>query len=166
MTPIFVARLPVLRHWNTPMDGGLTFRGQRLLGANKTWRGIVAGIITATLTLWAQQWLVQHAHWAAAAGGSVHYAVLPTLVLGPLFAVGALGGDAVESFFKRQRNLPPGQPWHPYDEMDTIIGSCIATAPVVALSAQQYIIALLLFPALQFLISSAGYLLRIKARPF
>lgn len=165
MTPIFAARLPVLRRWNAPLDGGLTFRGRRLLGANKTWRGLVAGIVTATLTLWLQQAVTPHAHWLAALVSPLRYGSLPVLLLGPLFAIGALGGDAIESFFKRQRHLPPGKPWHPYDELDTIIGSCIATAPVAMLSATQYIAALLLFPALQFLISTAGYWLGIKARP-
>ena len=42
--------LPGLRR--LPIDGGLTFRGRRLFGDNKTWRGAVVTITTTTLTAW------------------------------------------------------------------------------------------------------------------
>src|SRR2546430_15314182 len=101
VTPILVAPLPGLRQLNAPIDCGLTFRGKRVLGSHKTWRGLVAGVALATLTLWLQQLAVEHFHWVRAMAGSVNYAHLPTIVLGVLFGLGALGGDAVESFFKR-----------------------------------------------------------------
>ena len=51
MSPILVANLPGLKRLKAPMDFGLTFRGQRVFGTHKTWRGFVVGIIAATLVL-------------------------------------------------------------------------------------------------------------------
>ena len=42
--------LPALRR--SPMDFGLTFRGRRLFGANKTWRGAIVTIATTSLAAW------------------------------------------------------------------------------------------------------------------
>jgi hypothetical protein len=42
-----------------PMDGGRTWRGRRLLGDHKTWRGLLAGIVVGALTFAAQRWLWQ-----------------------------------------------------------------------------------------------------------
>src|SRR5882757_4594912 len=138
MSPILVANLPGLRRLNAPMDFGLTFRGRRVFGSHKTWRGFMVGIISATLVLALQQLLTRHFGWAQTLTGQVDYASLPTLVMGPLFAIGALGGDAIESFFKRQRGIKPGEGWFPFDQTDYIIGGAVATAPFVSLSFRQY----------------------------
>jgi len=42
--------LPGLRR--LPLDGGLTLRGRRLFGDNKTWRGAVVTIGTTTVAAW------------------------------------------------------------------------------------------------------------------
>src|SRR6185503_17623995 len=42
-----------------PLDGGLTFRGARVFGDNKTWRGALtmfAGTLVSTLLLWRLAW--------------------------------------------------------------------------------------------------------------
>ena len=67
---------------------------------------------------WAD-WLVQ----------DLDYVGLPTLIVGPLFAIGALGGDALKSFFKRQVGIRPGGTWFPFDQIDYIIGGAIASQP-------------------------------------
>jgi len=36
-----------------PIDGGATFRGRRVFGDNKTWRGAVVTILTVTASAWA-----------------------------------------------------------------------------------------------------------------
>src|SRR5581483_2229311 len=102
-------------------------------------------LIAATLVLWLQQALVQHTGWARTLTSEVDYGQLPTLVLGPLFGFGALAGDAVESFFKRQRGTPPGAGWFPFDQTDYIIGGAIATAPFVHLKFMQYVLLLLIW---------------------
>ena len=165
VTPILVAPLPGLRNLNAPIDCGLKFRGRRVLGAHKTWRGLISGIIMATVTLWLQQLAVAHFGWARTLTSSVDYAHLPTVALGILFGVGALGGDAIESFFKRQRGVPPGRGWFPFDQLDYIIGASLATMPFVALSVLQYGLLIVLWLVVHLVASYVGWLLHLKERP-
>jgi CDP-diglyceride synthetase len=74
--------------FSTPMDAGLTwFDGRRLLGENKTWRGLLAGTTISAL-----------------AAPLLGYPAR----LGLTFAALALSGDAASSFIKRRCSLPPG----------------------------------------------------------
>ena len=165
VTPILVAPLPGLRRLDAPIDFGLTFRSRRVLGAHKTWRGLVSGVAMATLTLWLQQLAVGQYAWARTLTGSVDYAHLPTVLLGVLFGLGALGGDAIESFFKRQRDVPPGHGWFPFDQLDYIIGASLVTIPFVALSLRQYALLIVLWLVVHLIASYAGWLLHLKERP-
>lgn len=163
--PIFAASLPWLRKFNAPIDGGKTYRGHRILGSHKTWRGLIVGIIVATATLWAQQYALAHSTWLHTMLDQVDYASLPVLIVGPLFAIGALGGDALESFFKRQRNIAPGRGWFPFDQTDYIIGGALATYPYIQLHFTQYIVLLLIWLLVHVVASYIGFLLHLKERP-
>lgn len=164
VAPILASKLPGLRTLNAPMDFGRTYRGARVLGANKTWRGLMCGIILGTVVLWAQQYASVHYGWAQTIVGDVDYAALPTLIVGPLFAIGALGGDALKSFFKRQRHLPPGRPWFPFDQIDIIAGALLVI-PFITLTLAQYVWFALLCVVAQILFSYSGYFIGIKERP-
>jgi CDP-2,3-bis-(O-geranylgeranyl)-sn-glycerol synthase len=162
-SPIFAAKF--ISKWNAPIDCGKKYRGKRILGDHKTWRGLVVGIIMATLILWLQQILVRHYGWAQTITAKVDYRTLPTFILGPIFGIGALGGDAIESFFKRQLNRPPGTGWFPFDQTDYIIGGAIASSPFVQLSIEQFVILLLIWLLLHVVASYIGFLLGLKERP-
>jgi len=165
MMPIFVAHIPQLKRYDAPMDFGKSFRGKRIFGSHKTWRGLVAGIIFGTLTLWLQQLAVEHSTLLQDWTTHVDYSQLPTLVLGPLFAIGALGGDAIESFFKRQRGVAPGHGWFPFDQTDYIVGAAIASVPFVALSFWQYTMLVALWLVIHLAASAIGYCMGVKERP-
>jgi CDP-2,3-bis-(O-geranylgeranyl)-sn-glycerol synthase len=165
VVPILVVKIPGLHNLNAPIDGGLTFRGKRVLGPHKTWRGLAAGMIMATVTLWLQQLLVDHSPAIRHITSQVDYSVLPTLILGPLFGLGALGGDAIESFFKRQRGVAPGHGWFPFDQTDYIIGGAVATMPFVTLTLTQYLWLIILWLIVHMAASYIGWLLHLKERP-
>jgi len=165
MMPIFVAQIPALKRFDAPIDLGHSYRGHRIFGSHKTWRGLAAGVFFGTLTLWLQQLAVGHAGWLQTWTHQVDYSQLPTLIVGPLFAIGALGGDAIESFFKRQRGIAPGHGWFPFDQTDYIIGGAIATASFVSLSLRQYAWLLILWLAVHLISSAIGYLMGVKERP-
>lgn len=164
-TPIFAAVTPGLKHWKTTLDGGRTYRGKLLFGEHKTWRGIVSGMLVATLLFWLQQYLVASTDWASYLAGGVDYASLPTLILGPLFGLGALGGDAVESFFKRQKNIPAGKPWLPFDQLDYIIGAILVSLPFVVVSLQRYAWMIVIWFGMHLLASYIGWLFHLKDEP-
>jgi CDP-2,3-bis-(O-geranylgeranyl)-sn-glycerol synthase len=165
MVPIFAAHIPILKKFDAPIDGGLTFRGKRVFGAHKTWRGLAAGIVAGTLILWLQQFLYGEVSWIRSFASDVDYSTLPVLIMGPLFAIGALGGDAIESFFKRQRGIAPGKGWFPFDQTDFIIGGAIATMPFVQLSLWHYLWLLVLWLGVHVLATVIGYFLGLKDKP-
>lgn len=165
VAPIIAAKAPGLRKWETPIDLGREYRGKRIFGAHKTWRGFAVGIVAGTITLAIQQYLVGEVTWIHAWTDQVDYQALPTLIMGPLFAIGALGGDAIESFFKRQRGIKPGKGWFPFDQTDYIIGGAIATMPFVSLSILQYAWLLVLWLLVHMISTVIGYYTGFKDSP-
>lgn len=165
MAPIFAAHLPFLKRFDAPMDGGRTFRGKPLLGSHKTWRGLLAGMVVSTLIFWLQQVVVSALWGPHAQVGGVDYSALPTFILGPLFGFGALGGDALKSFFKRRVGVESGKSWPPFDQLDYVIGGILASLPFVRLTVWQYLTLLVVWFLMHLLFSYLGWLLKLKDAP-
>jgi len=115
--------------------------------------------------LWLQQLAVENVHFVAELTDQVDYAQLPVLLLGPLFGLGALLGDALESFFKRQRGVKPGDGWFPFDQTDYIIGGAVATMPFVQLSILQYSWLIVLWLVIHIISTFIGFKLGLKDKP-
>lgn len=165
MAPIFAAHIPALRRFDAPVDFGQTFRGRRVFGNHKTWRGFVVGIMAATFVLALQQVLVGQYAWAAWLANGLDYHDLPTLIVGPLFAIGALGGDAIKSFFKRQIGIKPGGTWLPFDQIDYIVGGALAVLPYIHFTIRQYLLLVLAWTAIVLVSTYLGWLLKLKDQP-
>jgi len=98
-----VLRFDLLRPLKRPIDGGRTFRGQRVFGDNKTWRGALCmslGTLVATLILSAVP-----AFWQRLP--EPLHARSPWL-LGGLLGLGVVVGELPNSFLKRQLRIDPG----------------------------------------------------------
>ena len=166
IAPIPISKIPSLKKYNAPMDFGKTYRGKRVFGTNKTWRGFASGVIAATLVFWLQQLAAGHYSWAASLVSQIDgYVQLPTLVLGLLFAVGTLGGDAIESFFKRQHGIPPGGGWFPWDQVDSVLGTIVAVLPFIVLTPWQYLLLIALMPLIHIISTHIGYWIGLKDQP-
>jgi CDP-2,3-bis-(O-geranylgeranyl)-sn-glycerol synthase len=163
--PILSSRMPLIRNWNARLDFGKHVNGRPLLGSHKTWRGLVSGMLVATVTLWIQQLLVAHTGWAHIFTDGVAYADLPTLILGPLFGLGALGGDAIESFFKRRHGTKSGKSWFPYDQLDYIAGALLVSLPFMILSFRQYFLIVILWFGIHLASTYVGWRLGLKDQP-
>ena len=127
MSPVLVRdTVPLLA---APIDGGRTFRGVRVLGDHKTWRGLVAGTVAGILVF-----QVQLALWDA--GVLRRFALVDYASLGPLpgllMGLGAGVGDAMKSFFKRQLGIAPGASWLGFDQLDFMAGAYALVALVYA----------------------------------
>jgi len=112
MAPTYISKLDI---YKKPMDFGRSLRGRRILGANKTIQGFVFAIILGTLVFYVQQLFYANNIWHGLA--IIDYGQFP-LTLGFLLAFGAILGDSLLSFFKRQIGIPPGKPWIPFDQID------------------------------------------------
>lgn len=154
MTPVFSSKLPFLRDWNTPLDFGKTYRSHRIFGKNKTWRGLISGVVVGTIT----GYILSQTYFT-------DYSDLLFTFLAASMSFGALAGDAVESFFKRQRQIPSGKPWFPFDQTDYIIGGLLFTLPVTLIPLWLGAFVIVLYFGLHLLSSYIGYLLGLKELP-
>lgn len=165
MAPIFASRIPWLVNFRAPIDARQTFRGRRIFGDNKTWRGLIAGILAAMLVFWLQQLAVGEGAWLADFPGDTAYTALPTLLFGFLFGAGTLGGDAVKSFIKRQMDVAPGKPWPFFDQIGEIAGAIVVTLPFVTFNWWAYICIAIFWIAIDFGFSMIAHLAGWKERP-
>lgn len=152
-TPIIAAKIPVLKHWSYPIDFYKTFRGKRILGDHKTIRGLVIGILAAIATVAIQQYIYK-------------VVAINPIVFGTSCAIGALGGDMIKSFFKRQIGIASGKKWFPFDQIDYIIGGILATSFFVTLSFFQYTLITIVWFILHIIFSKIGYFLKLKSVPY
>ncbi len=165
-TPVFAAALPILKQFEAPLDFGKSLGGHRIFGSHKTWRGLISGILVATLVLWLQQWIViSYPHFLPFLPNNIDYSTLPTLLLGPLFGIGARGGDAIESFFKRKNDIKSGHSWLPFDQLDYVVGSVAISLFFVILTPWQYVWIFVVWFLLHLIASYLGYRLGLKDEP-
>jgi len=158
-TPVFVSQFPLLRRWQTPLDLGKSWRGKRLFGSNKTWRGLVCGTLVGGLVAYLEAITVFRIDTSSTR--LVAISVFGGMVMG----FGALVGDAIESFFKRQVGIASGRSWFPFDQTDYIIGGLALSAPFVRVSGHQYIWIFVVWFSLHLIVSYIGYLVGLKDQP-
>ncbi|HEV2413031.1 MAG TPA: CDP-archaeol synthase [Candidatus Saccharimonadales bacterium] len=164
-TPVFLAKFRVLKFLDKPMDFGKKLRGKPILGANKTWRGLLGAMVVSSLVFWLQRFAYMHHHWAITASRGINYAHLNPWVVGPAFGFGALVGDAIESFFKRQIGIESGHTWFPFDQIDYVIGGLLAISPFIRMSFYEYLFILLVWFLLHLVTVWVGYLTGFRERP-
>ena len=138
--PVIAAHLRWLSSFNRPVDLGLKFRGRRVLGDNKTWRGLIVGIIS----------------------GSVTGLLQGSFTIGLLLSVGALAGDVTGSFIKRQLNIVPGGRWVPFDQIDFMLGALLIGWFIFPLTFVHVISALIIFGFGSYFFSVISVILKIK----
>jgi CDP-2,3-bis-(O-geranylgeranyl)-sn-glycerol synthase len=126
-----------------PLDIGATFRGRRLFGDNKTWRGalfMTGGVVAAAglLSLWPWYWhrlpdgIRDAGPW----------------VYGVLLGVSVVVGELPNSFLKRQLGIQPGaQRRGPlgvalsiFDQADFVLVAWLLLLPLWTMSVVQAVI--------------------------
>lgn len=149
---------PVLFKWlppSTPLDFNERLHGQPILGPNKTWRGLLSGVLGAILVVWLERATELHS-------SVVDYQTVSVWALGAGLGFGALAGDALKSFFKRRLRIRPGKSWVPFDQLDWVVGAAVVSSLVVPLSFINYALAAVIFGLLHPIGSLAGYSLGLK----
>lgn len=164
MGPVFANRIPKLKKWDTPLDLGHKYHGKRIFGPHKTWRGLLAGIVLATSVVILQKYLYTNHTWAVDISW-VDYTPTNIWLLGALFGAGALIGDAIESFFKRQRGIASGHVWFPFDQTDYIMGGLLLTAPLATPSLSLVLSVFVIYFGLHLLVAYVGYRIGFRDNP-
>jgi CDP-2,3-bis-(O-geranylgeranyl)-sn-glycerol synthase len=158
VAPVFANKIPILNRWQTPLDLGKTYKGQRILGDNKTWRGLVFGTLMAGITY-------PFVLLAVYGLNPEPDKMVVTAFIGGLIGLGALTGDAVESFFKRRRGIRPGNSWFPFDQTDYIIGGLLLVYPLVQPPFKFMTVIFMLYFSLHLVGSYIGFLVGLKEKP-
>jgi CDP-2,3-bis-(O-geranylgeranyl)-sn-glycerol synthase len=155
-----------------PLDGGRTFRGKRLFGANKCWRGFVVMVPAAGAAFVALRLLFAALPpWFAVGLWPLSPASYGALGLWAGFAF--MAAELPNSFVKRQLGITPGTASeHPVlgplffciDRLDSVLGVLLALSLVVPVPLMAWVCVLLAGPVLHGLFSVLLYRAGVKAR--
>jgi len=149
----------ILESWAKPLDLGYTFRGRPIFGSHKTWRGLVVGG-AAACAAYQIQVLLDGSTWLRdiALLDYVHQPFWPGFFMG----IGAIGGDAIKSFFKRQIGIGPGSPWLVFDQLDFFFGASLLLSLVQPLPLAPWLAALPIVFVCDVAITALAYSLGMK----
>lgn len=115
--------------WAAPIDGGRMFvDGRPLLGASKTWRGLLAAVVASTV---------------AASVLALHPA------LGATLGAAAMTGDALASFIKRRLRLAPSSRAFGLDQVPEALLPLIVVRPWTGLPWSAVFVTALAFLVLE-----------------
>lgn len=159
-----VSIIGFLRKYNHPVDGGKTFRGKRILGDGKTWRGLFFGVLGGVFVGWLQSkyyWRVFELLQPLASPAELNLQQM-TLTLAFLISLGAMVGDMVESFGKRMMGLPSGHPAPILDQLDYIFGAFFFAWLVVPVNLDYFALAVLITIPLHVVANIVAWALKIK----
>ena len=123
MLPAYVPNnAAVVAGGGPPIDGGRTWRGQRVLGDGKTWRGTAAGTVAGAALALALNAVEPTA-------SELLGVALPTFPPAVVVALplGAMVGDIVASFVKRRTGRERGAAYPGLDQLDFVVVALLFT---------------------------------------
>jgi len=162
IAPAYAANsFPVLMRGKVPLDGRRFFRGRRLLGDGKTLEGTIGGILFGIFIGLIQ---VFYQHLVPQEWGLRLIGMTAPMVV--LLSVGALAGDIVGSFIKRQRGMERGEKAVPLDQLGFLVAALLFVAPVFIPNVVTLIILFIVTPGLHLVSNMFGYMVKIKNRPW
>lgn len=160
----FSGKLPILKRLSYPVDLKMKFRGKRILGDNKTFRGFICGTLLSIGIVYLQIFLFRNISFVRESM-LLDYNSINPILFGTLSGFGALFGDSIKSFFKRQLNIPPGGSWFPFDQIDYIFGGIFFISFYIRLGYLEYIALFLMWFLLHPLTTLIGYILKLRKSP-
>lgn len=156
MAPVLFRWIPIV---DVPVDFGFSLHGERIFGQHKTYRGFVAGILSATAIVYFQKIVYP----SASPFALLDYSQVNIWLLGFILGGGALFGDLIKSFFKRRFHIADGKSWVPFDQIDWIVGAMLASSFVVTLDYKAVFMAIAIFGILHPIVNVAGYYTGFRA---
>ena len=159
----FFPVIPLFKDIKAPVDFGLTYKGNRLVGEHKTIGNFLFGVLFGLLmgilkNLYVDKYMDGYI--------LININFTNTIFLYSLMSFGALLGDIVKSIAKRLLNRPAHSAWMPFDQIDHSIGSLLLASIFfpIPFSTAITIVSLGLF--LHLLYNLIGYKLNIRDVPY
>ena len=144
--PSYIANsTPVVLGGGPPMDGGkLWSDGKPILGANKTIRGAITGVLAGTII-----GLLQG-----------------NLIGGVAQSAGAILGDLISSFYKRRRDYAPGSSMPIIDQLDFIIMAVMLSYPFQSTDLVSALTIMVITVPIHYGTNYLAWLLKLKKNPW
>lgn len=155
MAPVMVKKINLFA---VPIDFNKKINNKPILGENKTFRGLIFGVIFSIIISYLQFSLYNVEFFRAVS--FIDYE--NWLLFGFLIGLGALTGDSVKSFFKRRLGIRPGEKFIPFDQADFVVGALIFIIPIIDLTLKIFIVSLLLSFVLDIIVNHLAFYLKIR----
>jgi len=156
MAPVIVKK--IFNNLKIPIDFDKKIGNKEIFGKNKTFRGLIFGIIFAVIIAFIQ--FILHSNNIVVDVTIIDYS--NWLLIGFLMGFGAVFGDLIESFVKRRLNYKPGKSLVPFDQLDFVVGALIFIYPLVVLSLNKVITILILSFILHIIVNHIAYYTSIR----
>jgi CDP-diglyceride synthetase len=165
----FCIKYDVLTFFCHPIDRGRSFRGKRIFGDNKTYRGVVA-VSLGTAIGFGLQSLLLHRITSIRGIELFDYEFFKSLALGLAVGVAAMLSELPNSFIKRRFEIAPGsvaKGWkraifYVYDQIDFLLGAWLVLAVVVTVTVGRVLFSAVLLLVAHQLMSSVGHALGMR----
>lgn len=160
----FANSMGTLTKWtkvlNVPVDMNRRIDGKRIFGDNKTWRGVIFGVLAGTLIALVQGYLYELRTFRSISMVDYSHPIL----LGFLMGLGDHVGDLFESFMKRRLDIRPGDPFIPFDQLDGPIGAMILSYPLTHISLKDATFVLLIWFVFHVITKHIGFWIGVDKR--
>jgi CDP-archaeol synthase len=165
----FCIKYDALAFLCSPIDRGRKFRGKRIFGDNKTYRGVVV-VSLGTVIGFGLQSVLLHRIASVRSVELFDYAFFKSVALGGAVGVAAMLSELPNSFIKRRFEIAPGRAakgwkgvvFYVYDQIDFLLGSWLVLAIVVPVTVERVLFSAGLLLVAHQLMSSAGYALGMR----
>ena len=165
----FCIKYDLLSFLYYPIDRGRKFRGKRIFGENKTYRGLVV-VSLGTAIGFGLQALLLHRIASIRSVELFDYAFFKSVALGLAVGVAAMLSELPNSFIKRQFEIAPGtaaKGWkalvfYVYDQIDFMLGAWLALAIVVPVTIGRVLLSAGFLLVAHQIMSSVGYALGMR----
>jgi len=152
-----------------PIDRGRKFRGKRIFGDNKTYRGVVVVGLGTAIGFGLQSLFLRQ----IASIRSVelfNYSFFKAVALGLAVGVAAMLSELPNSFIKRRFEIAPGSAakgwkgliFYIYDQIDFLVGAWIVLTVVVPVTVERALLSACFLLVAHQLMSSVGYALGMR----
>jgi len=159
MAPVFAKKIDFLDY---PIDFNKKLNKKPILGSHKTFRGLFFGVLAGLIIACIQYLLKDYSFFSNIS--LLDYS--NWLLIGLLLSFGALAGDIVKSFVKRQLNIKPGKSFIPWDQIDYTLGSLVFISIIYIPSIEIIITAIIINFLLHIIANQLGYYLGLQKVKF
>ena len=150
MAPVMAKKINLFA---VPIDLNKQLSNKPILGKNKTFRGLIFGIIFSVIIAYLQFLLHNFEFFKSIS--FLDYQQWPWF--GFMMGFGALTGDLIKSFFKRRLGIKPGEKFIPFDQTDFVVGALVFIMPVLSITFKIFFTSILLSFALHIAVNHIAF---------